>query len=194
MLIAPPLSLSPYLLFACLIWLLILQCGQVRLISIKLCTSHIIFICQLLTIRFEPSILFAIVRALQGDLIPKSQQQSLQSASIVLGSFGDLAASALVNSFDQPVTHIRLCFFIACAVYVPAVLSLLVLGKEKPMSPDDPHLKDAQRQSLNIFSYLQGLPSWMWRLGTTYSFGFFTLFCVQPYISGWLGSSVLGGK
>lgn len=148
----------------------------------------------MLTIRFEPFIFFATVRALQGDLIPKSQQQSLQSASIVLGSFGDLAANALVNSFDQPVTHIRLCFYIACAVYVPTVLSLLVVGKEKPMREDDPHLKDAQQQSLNIFNYLRGLPPWMWRVGTTYAFGFFALFCVQPYISGWLGSSVLGGK
>lgn len=111
-----------------------------------------------------------------------------------MGSFGDLAASALVNSFAEPVSHIRLCFFIAAVVYVAAVTVLLVMGKETRMQSGDPRCAQANEQSLNIFAYLRALPPWMWKIGATYALGFFTLFCVMPNTSSWLGSSVLRGK
>lgn len=133
------------------------------------------------------------VRALQGDLVPDYQQHSVQSASIVMGSFGDLAANFLVHSFDEPVSRIRICFLIAMIFYASTVGVLLVVGRETPVRSDDPDIQDAQNQSLNILEYLRGLPTWMWRIGGTYALGFFTLFCVMPNASSWLGGSVLGG-
>eukprot|EP00177_Eucheuma_denticulatum_P005947 GFKZ01010844.1.p1 GENE.GFKZ01010844.1~~GFKZ01010844.1.p1 ORF type:complete len:298 (-),score=23.19 GFKZ01010844.1:1374-2267(-) len=133
------------------------------------------------------------VRALQGDLVPHFQQHDLQSASIVMGSLGDLAANLLVHSFEQPVTRIQLVFFIGVLFYSATVLVLIVAGREQPLSEDDPSLEDARRHSMNILDYLRGIPPWLWRVGGTYGLGFFTLFCVMPNASSWLGSSVLGG-
>lgn len=133
------------------------------------------------------------MRALQGDLVPDYQQHDLQSASVVMGSSGDLAANALIHLFEEPVTKIRLCFVIAAIFYTATVLVLLFAGKEKPLRPDHPDIQDAKKQSLNILEYLRGLPHWMWRIGGTYALGFFTLFCVMPNASSWVGSSVLGG-
>lgn len=133
------------------------------------------------------------VRALQGDLVPEFQQHSVQSASIVMGSFGDLAANFLVHSFDEPVARIRLCFLVAMVFYTCTVMVLLVVGRETPVRPDDPNIQDAKNQSTNIMDYLKELPKWMWRIGGTYALGFFTLFCVMPNASSWLGGTVLGG-
>lgn len=135
------------------------------------------------------------VRALQGDLIPGPQQHSIQSASIVMFSLGDLAASALLDSFEEPVSHIRLIFLIAGSVYAITVFSLLFLGKEQRMYPNDPQLQQNSEESnsVNIFQYLQSLPAWMWCIGLTHALGFFSLFCFLPNTSSWLGSTVLGG-
>lgn len=130
------------------------------------------------------------VRALQGDLLPPIEQHRVQSASVVLGSLGDLAANALIDSFDQPLTHIRFCYFVAALVYTCSVMVLLVIGREEPLDPDAAQTQNAPS---NIFSYLRSIPGWLWRIGGTYALGFFTLFCAMPYASSWLGSSVLGG-
>lgn len=50
------------------------------------------------------------VRALQCDLIPNAQQYSLQSASIVMFSVDDLAASIVINSYKKPVSPIHKIF------------------------------------------------------------------------------------
>lgn len=134
------------------------------------------------------------VRALQADLVPHFQQHSVQSASIVMGSFGDLAANLLVNSFEEPVAKIRWCFAIAMAVYASTIMVLVVVGKELPVKADDPDVREARNHPTTIYEYLKGLPKWMWRVGATYALGFFALFCVLPNMSSWLGSSVLGGK
>ncbi|PXF42952.1 Sucrose transport protein SUC2 [Gracilariopsis chorda] len=131
------------------------------------------------------------VRALQGDLLPPIEQHRVQSASVVLGSLGDLAANALIDSFDQPLTHIRFCYFVAALVYTCSVMVLLVIGREEPLDPDAAQTQNAPS---NIFSYLRSIPGWLWRIGGTYALGFFTLFCAMPYASSWLGSSVLGGN
>lgn len=133
------------------------------------------------------------VRALQGDLVPDYQQHSVQSATQVMGALGDLAANFLVHSFEEPVSRIRLCFFIAMIFYASTVSVLLVFGRETAVRSDDPDIQDAKNQSLNIMDYLKGLPNWMWRIGGTYALGFFALFCVMPNASSWLGGSVLGG-
>lgn len=136
------------------------------------------------------------VRALQGDLIPSAQQHSVQSASIVMFSVGDLAASAMINLSKEPVSSIHKIFFFTGVVYFLSVASLLVLGKETPISDEDSsdeHGPDAS-YSFNIFSYLRSLPAWMWRIGATHALGFFALFCFYPNTSSWLGSVVLGGK
>lgn len=133
------------------------------------------------------------VRALQGDLVPQAQQHEVQSASIVMGSLGDLATNLLIDYLEEPVANIRLCFGIIMAVYACTVIVLVVVGKEVPVKEDDPDVKKAQSQSSNVFEYFNGLPAWMWRVGGTYALGFFALFCVMPNVSSWLGSSVLGG-
>lgn len=140
------------------------------------------------------------VRALQGDLIPTSQQHSIQSASIVMFSLGDLAASALLRIFPEPVSHIQVCFLIAAVIYSTSVATLLVLGRETPLRGGDGNVASGddvdhaqEHASLNIFAYLQSLPGWMWRIGITHAFGFFALFCFLPNTSTWLGSAVLGG-
>ena len=133
------------------------------------------------------------VRALQGDLVPQAQQHEVQSASVVMGSLGDLAANFLVDYMEEPVANIRLSFGIVMAVYACTVMALVVVGKEVPVKEDDPDIKKAQSQSSNVFEYFNGLPAWMWRVGGTYALGFFALFCVMPNMSSWLGASVLGG-
>lgn len=136
------------------------------------------------------------VRALQGDLIPSAQQHSVQSASIVMFSVGDLVASTMINLSKEPVSSIHKIFFFTGIVYFLSVASLLILGKETPITEDEStadHPDDAS-YSFNIFSYLRSLPAWMWRLGATHALGFFALFCFYPNTSSWLGSVVLGGK
>lgn len=145
---------------------------------------------------FHPSfglLLPASVRALQGDLVADYQQQAVQSAGTVLASFGDLAVNGLLHFFDQPIAHTRLIFALAAIFYTCTVSVLLVVGRETPFSKDDPAIANAPPPSFNIFAYLRGLPSWMWRIGGTYCLGFFALFCTIPNASSWLGSSVLGG-
>lgn len=132
------------------------------------------------------------VRALQGDLLPANEQHRVQSAAVVMGSLGDLAASAMLNAFDQPVSHIRICYMLAALVFTASVLVLVVTAKEKPIEPSE--IPANNPRSFNILSYLRALPPWMWRIGLTYSLGFFTIFCVWPNASTWIGSSVLQGK
>lgn len=134
------------------------------------------------------------VRALQGDLVPSAQQHNIQSASIVMFSLGDLASSALINYLPEPVSSIQWCFLIVGIVYTISVSSLLVIGAETPLDPNDPSIHESQRYDANIFAYLRGLPRWMWRIGATHAFGFFALFCFLPNTSSWLGSTVLGGN
>ncbi|KAI0558248.1 MFS/sugar transport protein [Gracilaria domingensis] len=131
------------------------------------------------------------VRALQADLLPHYEQHRVQSASVVIGSLGDLAANALVDSYEKPVSHIRSCYFLAALLYSSTVMVLLVLGKEKPLERVDDQA--AESRSFNILNYLKSLPGWMWRIGGTYALGFFMLFCTMPNLSSWLGASVLGG-
>lgn len=136
------------------------------------------------------------VRALQGDLIPKHQQHCIQSASIVMFSIGDLCANGLLNASQEPVSQIRVCFFVVAILYAISVSSLLVLGKESSLRTDDPSLQTDNSQSshsFNIFSYLRSLPPWMWRIGITHALGFFALFCFLPNTSTWVGATVLGG-
>lgn len=86
------------------------------------------------------------VRALQGDLIPNHQQHSIQSASIVMFSLGDLAASTLLGLFPEPVSRIQTIFLVAALIYSTSVASLLVLGKEKPL---DSHGDESDGESEN---------------------------------------------
>lgn len=136
------------------------------------------------------------VRALQGDLIPKEQQHSVQSASIVMFSVGDLISSALINSFPEPVSRIHLIFLAIGVVYFISVSSLLFLGRETPIATNESTCEHdgEESYSFNIFAYLRSLPMWMWRIGATHALGFFALFCFYPNTSSWLGSVVLGGK
>lgn len=135
------------------------------------------------------------VRALQGDLIPKEQQHDVQSASIVMFSIGDLISSSLLNSFSEPVSHIQFIFLIVGFVYVVSVSSILILGKEIPISDDESRIENGQDGAylFNVFAYLRSLPRWMWRVGSTHALGFFALFCFFPNTSSWLGNVVLGG-
>lgn len=112
---------------------------------------------------------------------------------MVMGSLGDLAASSLINYFEEPVTRIRLSFSVAAAVYSSTIVVLLIVGKETALDPQDAIAQPQKRDSLNLFAYLRGLPGWMWRIGGVYALGFFTLFCCMPNASNWLGSSVLRG-
>lgn len=137
--------------------------------------------------------LFRTVRALQGDVVPRHQQHSLQSASIVMFSLGDLAASGLVHAIEEPVSYIRYCFLAAGLMYFLTVASLLFLAKERPIQPNELSVEESQGQAMNIFSYLHALPPWMWRVGGTHALGFFSLFCFLPNTSTWLGTTVLGG-
>lgn len=153
--------------------------------------SLIIAICAFCVLDLAINTTMWPVRALQGDLLPPIEQHRVQSASHVLGSLGDLAANALIDSFDQPITHMKFYYFTAAMVYTCSVMVLLIVGREEPLDPDE---AQSQNAPMNIFSYLRSIPGWLWRIGGTYALGFFTLFCVIPYASSWLGASVLGGK
>lgn len=143
--------------------------------------------------KFLYVLLLTTVRALQGDLIPLHQQHSLQSASIVMASFGDLSANGLVHYFSQPIKHIHVCFLVTAIIYTLTMMVVLIVGVEEPLQHDDESVEEAQPLSLNVLDYLRGLPPWLWRIGGTYALAFFALFCIVPNGSTWLGSSVLGG-
>lgn len=133
-------------------------------------------------------------RAIQGDLVPDFQQHAVQSASVVMGSVGDLSVQALLNYFDEPVAHIRFAFLVIGTIFMVTIVTLLVAAKEVPVEEDDEGLARANQQSLNVLTYMRGLPPWLWSTGAIYSGGFFTLFCTLPNASSWLGSTVLHGK
>lgn len=187
----------------------VFRSGEERIVQIVSITVAILAFCVLdlaINTTMWP------VRALQGDLIPVDQQHSVQSASIVMFSLGDLTASALLRLFPEPVSQIQICFLVAALIYSTSVASLLLLGHETPLTPltDEEHHDEeadasgegdtsetAQRRgasAYNIFAYLHALPSWMWRIGITHALGFFALFCFLPNTSSWLGGSVLGGS
>lgn len=125
--------------------------------------------------------------------MPEHQQHAMQGTTVVFASLGDLSVNALVNFFEEPIVHIRLIFVIAAVLYAATVSSLLVLGVERPVMPEDKAVSNVYRPPLNFFIYLRDLPGWMWRVGGTYAFGFFTFFCIQVNASTWIGSDVLGG-
>lgn len=125
--------------------------------------------------------------------MPDFQQHDLQSASVVLGSLGDLAANYLVHAFEAPVSKIGTIFLFAAVFYALTTSTLLFVGKEEPLDADDPSIVEAARQPANIIGFFKGIPKWLWRIGITYSLGFFALFCCMPYMSSWVGESVLGG-
>lgn len=110
-------------------------------------------------------------------------------------SLGDLGVNWLLHIFDRPIVHIRLIFLIMATFYASTVSTIVFAGHEEPLSAEmDPTLEHRRAQSTNIIAYLRGLPSWMWRIGATYAFGCFMMFCTLPNSSSWLGSTVLGGK
>lgn len=133
------------------------------------------------------------VRALQGDLVPDSQQHAIQSASVVMSSLGDLSVNAVLQMFREPISEIRIIFASAAIFYIVTTSTLLFAGREAQVLADDPAIANSAPPSFNVLSYLRDLPSWMWRIGGTYALGFFTFYCVMPYASSWIGSSVLGG-
>lgn len=126
-------------------------------------------------------------------MVPEAQQHQMQSATVVLGSFGDLAVNGFLQTFEEPITKIRPIFFFAAIFYTATVSSLLVLGREVAVPANDPTIMESKPTSMNILGYLRSLPSWMWRIGGVYGFGFFMFFCVLPNASTWIGSAVLGG-
>lgn len=134
------------------------------------------------------------VRALQGDLVPKEQQHLVQSATMVMSSLGDLSANAIVHSFEEPIKQIRLIFLITAVLYAVTVTTILCIGRETPISTEEHTRWDTGISPFNVFAHFHNLPSWLWRIGGTFSLGFFCFFCVLPYASSWIASSVLGGK
>lgn len=136
----------------------------------------------------------SLVRALQGDLVPKEQQLLVQSATVVMSSLGDLFANAIVQLFEEPIAQIRLIFLITVLLYTATITTILWFGHETPVSTDIHAHCDTTSSPYNVLAYFRNLPSWLWRIGGTYALGFFCFFCVLPYASSWIASSVMGGK
>lgn len=152
----------------------------------------------------------SLVRALQGDLVPGYQQHLVQSASVVMVSFGDLAVNGVLHLFEEPIKHIRMIFLIAAMFYTATTMSLLIYGSEQKNvaftkssqilshgTEDSENARtedsDDSTSSLDVLGYLRSLPPKLWRIGGTYALGYFTFYCILPYASSWLGSSVLRG-
>lgn len=129
-----------------------------------------------------------VVRALQRQLAPKSQQHYVQSAVFVMMSLGDLTVNGIVHFFEKPIAHIRVIFLISAALYTVSTLTLLLAGPQKVNN-----VTTDTSSSHSFSDYFRGLPPELWRIGAPYALGFFTFYCFLPYASSWMGSSVLQG-
>jgi solute carrier family 45, member 1/2/4 len=135
------------------------------------------------------------LRALQGDLVPPSQQHAMQGASVAVGSLGDCAAQLLLSLFPQSVTHAPVVFATCVVVLVSTTMIMLCTAKEKPWSrADDRSGTPAKTENFGLLRRLANVPNWMTRLAICNSLCFFALFCITPNFSSWLGSTVLQGS
>jgi solute carrier family 45, member 1/2/4 len=135
------------------------------------------------------------LRALQGDLVPPSQQHAMQGASVAVGSLGDCAAQLLLSYFPQSVTHAPVVFATCVVVLVLTTIIMLCTAKETPWSRVvDQSEPSAKAANTGLLRSLANVPNWMRRLALCNSLCFFALFCMTPNFSSWLGSTVLQGS
>lgn len=73
--------------------------------------------------------------------------------------------------FDQLTRHVRLRFALMATLCTLTVSVIVVAGHEDPISQDDPSLME-RNQPTTIVSFLCEMPAWVWRMRTTYAFGF----------------------
>jgi Na+/melibiose symporter-like transporter len=135
------------------------------------------------------------LRALQGDLVPPSQQHAIQGASVAVGSIGDLATQAMLSLFPQSVKHAPLVFMTCIIVLILTSTVMLFTTTEKPLT------RNTQARTSgggNLWSKLRDsatvIPGWLSRLIICNVFCCFALFCLVPNFSSWLGTTVLHGS
>ena len=136
------------------------------------------------------------VRALQGDLVPERQQHVVQSATVVMGSLGDLCISSVLERYPNPVASIRRIFAVAAGLYTFTSVALLFLASEErhhPQTEDNPTISTSENRKWNPLGYFRSLPAWLWSVGGVFALGFFSFFLLLPNFSAWLGESVLRG-
>jgi Na+/melibiose symporter-like transporter len=135
------------------------------------------------------------LRALQGDLVPASQQHAMQGASVAVGSLGDLAAQVLLSMFPHAVRHAPVIFAICIVALATTTMVLLFMADETPWKASANQIGGEPQKipGASLLSRLALVPDWMKRLATCNALCFFAFFCLTPNFSTWFASSVLQG-
>jgi Major Facilitator Superfamily len=136
------------------------------------------------------------LRALQGDLVPASQQHAMQGASVAVGSLGDLAAQILLSLFPQAVRHAPVVFAICVVVLITTTVIMLLTADETPWkgTADKVEREPQKSTGARLLRQLIIAPNWMKRLAICNALCFFAFFCLTPNFSTWFASSVLQGS
>mmetsp|Transcript_4649 Transcript_4649/g.9332 ORF Transcript_4649/g.9332 Transcript_4649/m.9332 type:complete len:437 (-) Transcript_4649:382-1692(-) len=149
------------------------------------------------------------LRAMISDLVGKDEQHLGQGMVSVQASLGEIASSIFLAKLDDPLEHMQRIVTVAIIILSTSVAVSIAVGRESPLQhhplpdfsdknsadegpPGSTDQEAQDRDSSGELSETERIRECT-IVAAIYGFGWLAWFCCLPYLSSWLGTSVLGG-